>query len=108
MSPINSVIFDGVVSTDIEVKSADEGVFTVVHHRYYKVGEQNEVEETSIHVIVRGTQFTHATSIKGIKGKGIRVVGRLCNYEDGVSLFSEHMEFKPGSYNSGKYTFKFD
>jgi single-stranded DNA-binding protein len=108
MIPINSVIFEGVVSTDIEVTSADEGVFTVTHHRYYKVGEQNEVEETSVNVIVRGEQFAHATSIKGIKGKGIRVVGRLYDYEDGLSLFSEHMEFKPGSVNSGKYTFKFD
>jgi hypothetical protein len=104
MNEINSVIVEGVVSVGLKAISDYEGTFTVTTHRYYKVGEEKKCEETSVHVIVSDVFFKRIS--KNIEGRGIRVVGRLCNYMGGLSLFAECLEFKGGAIKSGKYTFK--
>lgn len=105
MNEINSVIVEGVVSTKLKAISDYEGTFTVTTHRYYKVGEENKCDETFVHVIASSTLFK-GISDKNIEGRGIRIVGRLCNHMGGLSLFAEHLEFKAGAIKSGKYTFK--
>lgn len=106
MNDINSCIIEGVVSTKLAY-SAYEGTFTVTSHRYEKVGEEMKCEETFVHVIVRGKLLEFASE-KCIEGRGIRVVGRFCNYNGGLSLFAEHLEFKANVNRIGKYNFKRD
>ena len=106
MNNINSCIVEGVVSTGLS-HSDYEGTFTVTSYRYEKVGEEMKCEETFVHVIVRGNMLKFA-SIKNIEGRGIRVVGRLCNYNGGLSLFAELLEFKANVNRIGKYNFKRD
>jgi len=107
MSPLNSVVLEGVVSARVKVLSSDEATFTVTNHRYYKVGEEDADEETFIHVILHGQSFDVLTP-KISEGRGVRIVGRLCNREGNLSLFCEHLEFKPNVNKIGKYNFKRD
>lgn len=107
MNDLNSVILEGAVSTKLKAVSSEEGTFTVATHRYYKVGGSNEVEETFVHVYLRGMMLDFASN-KDIEGRKVRIVGRLCQRDGNLSLFCEHLEFKGGVIKSGIYNFKRD
>lgn len=108
MNELNSVIVEGVVSTRLYA-SEEEGTFTITSHRYSKVGDERREEVTFVHVIVRGNLLKYAIEVKGFEGRGICVVGRLCNYNGGLSLFAEHIEFKRGTVTKvGNYNFQRD
>jgi len=114
MNNLNSILVEGKLKEQAVVKIVDKYVearFTVVSRRYYreipsdqKPDEEEELDEKSenvkleknyVPVLVEGGLAERCGKL-GIKGKGVRVVGRLQYPENGTAIIvAEHVEFTP-------------
>lgn len=110
MNNLNSLILEGEILADAELKESLHGSFTEIVigvKRFYKNAANEKVEEESRFAVqafgnVAG-MLTRDDSKRGKKGQGVRIVGRLKQERwecDGrkcakVVVLAEHIEFKP-------------
>lgn len=108
MEGMNSVILEGNVTKDAEVKATPNDTkycnITLAVNHYYKQRNGTTVEEVSFFDVLAWGKLAQACSESAKKGTGMRVVGRLKqdrwkNEEDKtrskVILVAEHIEFLP-------------
>ena len=106
MNALNSVLIEGNMTRDPEIKYTNSGTavttFSIASNRYYKKGEDFE-NEVSYFDIEAWAKLAESCNAYGKKGRGVRVVGRLKQErweKDGktmskVKVIAEHVEFKP-------------
>lgn len=114
MNNLNSLILEGEILADAELKESLHGSFTEIVigvKRFYKNAANEKVEEESRFAVQAfGTIADLLTGNNGhtkhgLKGQGVRVVGRLKQERyscDGrrcarVIVVAEHIEFKPAA-----------
>ena len=106
MNHLNTLLIEGNFVRDPEIKTTPKNTaickFSIASTRYFKAGEGYE-KEVSYFDIEAWAKLAEAISIKGKKGIGCRLVGRLkqdrWNDPDGkprskVVIVAEHVEFK--------------
>jgi single-strand DNA-binding protein len=107
MNALNSILIEGNVVRDPIVKETPRGTavctFSIASNRYYKQDDEFE-EETSFFDVESWGKLADACGKGCLKGRGVRVVGRLKQDRwtgtDGknvskVKVIAEHVEFKP-------------
>jgi single-strand DNA-binding protein len=107
MNDLNSVLIEGNLVSDAEMKSTAKGTpvctFQVASNRYYKQDSGME-REVSFFTVETWAKLAESAGNLGRKGRGVRVVGRLkqerWNDRDGkaqsrVIIVAEHVEFRP-------------
>ncbi len=107
MSNLNSVLIEGNLTRDPELKTLPSGTptctFGIATNRYYKVQGEKKQEVSYFDVEVWSKNAENCSQYLK-KGSGVRVVGRLkmdaWTGEDGgrktkVKIVAEHVEFKP-------------
>lgn len=107
MNALNSILIEGNVVRDAVVKETPRGTlvctFSIASNRYYRQGDEYE-QETSFFEVETWAKHAEACGKNCVKGRGIRVVGRLkqdrwTNPEgknfSKVKVVAEHVEFKP-------------
>lgn len=107
MLQINSLILEGTVAENCEVLEPKTGFlvgkFPIRVDRFYKNKNGENVEESSYFDIETYGLMTEKLSSKIVKGRGIRVVGRLkqetwtdseSKNHSRVFVVAEHIEFK--------------
>ncbi len=109
MNLMNQVILEGNVVRDSLVKATPRGskfcVMPIAVNRYYKDSQGSFAKETGFYnVEAWGEKFSSFVVTNALKGRGVRVVGRLkqdrWKNEDGKSfskiyVVAEHIDFKP-------------
>ena len=106
MNNLNSVLVEGSLVRDAEVKTLGNGSmvcnFSIATNRYYKKNENFE-KETSYFDVQAWGKLAEACGSKGQKGRWVRVVGRLKQdrwaTQDGKSMSKiiivpDHVEFR--------------
>jgi single-stranded DNA-binding protein len=98
MSMLNSVLIEGLLVADPETRKTSKGlpmcVFQVVSGRFYRE-EGKLCEELSHFNIEAYGSIAEICCARGVKGLGVRVVGRLKeNGNGGVVIIAEHVEFR--------------
>jgi single-strand DNA-binding protein len=113
MNGLNSILLEGNLTRDPEVRSTASGSivcsFSIASNRSFKKGDEWENEVSFFDIEVWGKLAENiGTYCK--KGRGVRVVGRLKQERwtdaDGKSrsktkIISEHVEFKPEKTQEG-------
>ena len=107
MNNLNSVLVEGNLVRDPSFNRSKRGDpvanFTIASHRYYNSSGVMEKEVSFFDVVAWGAR-AEAVKLKGVKGRGVRVVGRLkqdrWTEEDGtkrskIEIYAEHVEFRP-------------
>lgn len=107
MNNLNSVLIEGSLVRDAELRSAPEGAsicaFTIASSRCYRDDSGTEKEVSFFNVEARAKLAETAGNL-GRKGCGVRVVGRLkqelCQSAGGKTysktvIVAEHLEFRP-------------
>lgn len=107
MLQLNSLILEGTVAENCEVSEPKAGFlvgkFPIRVNRFYKNNQGENVRESSYFDIETYGLMTEKLSSKIVKGRGVRVVGRLKQetYTDTenknhsrVYVVAEHIEFK--------------
>jgi len=106
MNSLNSIIMEGNLTRDVEMKYLQSGVavasFDIAVNRSFKKGDGWE-EEVSFFRIEAWGKLAESCNEYISKGRGVRVVGRLKQdrWEDegktrsSVKIIAEHVEFKP-------------
>jgi single-strand DNA-binding protein len=101
MNNLNSILLEGNLQKAPVMQTTKKGnpftSFPMVSNRYYKTEDETiDQEETKLNVYAYG-KLAEAIVENGLKGRGIRVVGRVGNSPDGKSLviIAEHCEFRP-------------
>ena len=98
MNMLNSIILDGTIQEDILLGEAN-GIKTAS----FKIGvDRTELRPdgtkgkvtSSFEVVTYGT-LAEVTNKHGVKGRGIRIVGRLKQENSRVFVIAEHIEYKP-------------
>ncbi len=108
MNQLNSLILEGNVATDCVITKPKPdflvGRFSMGVERFYKNKENEMTKEISYFDIECYGMMAEQLSSKIIKGRGIRVIGRLKqetwtdsenNNHSRVFVVAEHIEFKP-------------
>ena len=108
MNSLNQVIIEGNVVRQPEQKTCKNGAaycrVPIAVNRYYKNSEGQYVDDVSFFDISTFGKLSEACEKWCLKGRGIRVVGRLkqniSTDENGrktsrVDIIAEHIEFKP-------------
>lgn len=107
MNALNSILIEGNVVRDALVKETPRGTqvctFSIASNRYYRQDDEYE-QETSFFEVETWAKLAEACGKNCLKGRGIRVVGRLKqdrwtspegkNFSK-VKVVAEHVEFKP-------------
>jgi len=114
MNSLNSVLIEGNVTRDAELKYTPSGspvcTFSIAVNRSYKKGDDYEKEVSFIDVETWG-KLAESCAKNLTKGRGTRVVGRIkqerWNDTDGkarskIKIVGEHVEFKPVFKNSSE------
>jgi len=107
MNALNSILIEGNVVRDPVVKETPRGSsvcnFSIASNRYYKQEDEFE-QETSFFDVEGWGKLADACGKGCLKGRGVRVVGRLkqdrWTDSDGkncskIKVVAEHVEFKP-------------
>lgn len=107
MNSLNSILLEGNVVRDPAIKETPRGTlvcsFSVASNRSYKQDDEYE-QETSFFEVESWSKLAEQCSKHCLKGRGVRVVGRLkqdrWESQDGkkytkVKIVAEHVEFKP-------------
>ena len=114
MNNLNSILIEGNLVRDAENRTTTKGTsactFTIATNRYYKKEKDSDLEkEVSFFNVEAWAKLAEACSVKGRKGRGVRVVGRLkqnrWNDSEGkphakVTIVAEHVEFRPETKQS--------
>lgn len=107
MNSLNSILVEGNVVRDPIVKETPRGStvcnFSIASNRYYKQDDEYE-QETSFFEIESWSKLAESCGKGCLKGRGVRVVGRLKqdrwtgsdgkNYSK-IKVVAEHVEFRP-------------
>ncbi len=107
MNTLNSILVEGNIVRDPVVKETPKGTkvctFSLASNRYYKINDGYE-QETSFFDVESWGQEAERCMTECIRGRGIRVVGRLKqdrwvgaegkNYSR-VKIVADHIEYKP-------------
>lgn len=107
MNSLNSILIEGNVVRDPVVRETPKGtlvcLFSIASNRFYRQDEGLE-KETSFFDVESWSKLAETCEKNCIKGRGVRVVGRLKqdrwtgtdgkNYYK-VKVVAEHIEFKP-------------
>lgn len=107
MNALNSILIEGNVVRDAVIKETPRGTqvctFSIASNRYYRQDDEFE-QETSFFEVETWAKLADACGKNCLKGRGIRVVGRLKqdrwtspegkNFSK-VKVVAEHVEFKP-------------
>lgn len=112
MNNLNSIILEGNLTADPELKSTPNGTavasFRVGSNRFYKNGMGDRVDEASFFDIEVWSRLAETCSEYLTKGRGVRVVGRLKqdrwtdpdgNHQSRIKIVGEHVEFRPRKIN---------
>jgi len=107
MNALNSILIEGFLVEDSIGKETPNGtkvcVFKISSSRYFKMGEETE-QETSYFDIECWGKLAESCVKNCLKGRGVRVVGRLkqdrWTGEDGkpfskIKVVADHVDFKP-------------
>jgi len=108
MNQLNSVIVEGNVTKQPVLKEPVPGFkvadFTIGVNRYYKDKNGEGKEEVSFVPVQVMNKMAEYAVEKCVKGRGVRVVGRLKQdrwknsedkWESRMMIVAEHMEYKP-------------
>lgn len=106
MNHLNSIILEGNLTKDGELKNTSFSVcsLSVAVNRSYKNKDGEWVDEVSFFDVECFGNMAEVAAKNAVKGRGIRVVGRLKQDrwadENGktfskVKVIAEHIEFKP-------------
>lgn len=107
MNMLNSIILEGDITKvgTLECQFTDVPQITVIIavERTFRGSKGNTVSEVSEFEVIAYGKTAEFLSKKGVKGQGIRVVGRLKQFKwlDGekelskVIVVAEHIEYKP-------------
>jgi len=116
MNNLNSILIEGNLVRDAEIRTTTKGTssctFTIASNRYYQKENDSKFEkEVSFFDVESWSKLAEACSVKGRKGRGVRVVGRLkqnrWNDTEGkshskVTIVAEHVEFRPETKQSSR------
>ena len=99
MNALNSILIEGNVIANPEKRETPHGTtvcdFKIASSRFYRQDETTE-EEKSIFDIESRAKLAESCAEHCTEGRGVRVVGRLKQCEDGrIKVVAEHVEFKP-------------
>jgi single-strand DNA-binding protein len=98
MNSLNSILLEGnLTDGPISTHSSEKTPicrFTVESYRYYKAGDVFE-KEVSRFEVETWAGLAQKCTLELAEGRGVRVVGRLKQYQDGIKIIAEHVEFKP-------------
>jgi len=99
MNALNSILIEGNVIANPEKRETPRGTtvcdFKIASSRFYRQDETTE-EEKSIFDIELWAKLAESCAEHCTEGRGVRVVGRLKQCEDGrIKIVAEHVEFKP-------------
>ena len=108
MNQLNSIIIEGNVVRDAVLLEPSEGFkvckLSIAVNRFYKNKNDQAAEEVSffdVECFGKSAEYCHK---KAVKGRGLRVVGRLKQYswkdsegklQSRVFVIAEHIEYKP-------------
>jgi len=110
MNNLNSILIEGNLVRDPLLKTTPKGTqvcsMKFASNRYYKLDDQSSgfEKETNFFDVETWGRLAEACSVKGKKGRGLRVVGRLKqdrwndpegNLRSKVTIVAEHIEFRP-------------
>lgn len=108
MNPLNSLLIEGNVVRDVELRTVAENKklcsFSLAVNRYTAKGDGTYSQNTSYFDVDCWDKVAQVASEQAMKGRGIRIVGRLVQEtwkdKDGkncskVKILAEHVEFKP-------------
>ena len=108
MNQLNSLILEGNLTRDAIVTEPVAGFkkasLTLACNRWYKNRNNEDVTEVSFFDIEAYGNIAEYTKTKALKGRGIRVVGRLKqdswkdndgNTKSRVYVVAEHIEYRP-------------
>jgi single-strand DNA-binding protein len=115
MNNLNSVLIEGNMVSDPVIRSTAKGTsvctFSMVSSRFYRGGSGIEKEVSFFDIETRSVLAESCEKL-GYKGRGVRLVGRLKQYNwtdsDGkshskVTIAAEHIEFRPDVSNELTY-----
>ena len=99
MNALNSILIEGNVVANPEMRETPRGTtvcdFKIASSRFYRQDETTE-EEKSVFEIESWAKLAESCAEHCTEGRGVRVVGRLKQCEDGtIKVVAEHVEFKP-------------
>ena len=99
MNTLNSILIEGNVIATPEKRELPRGTtvcdFKIASSRFYRQDETVE-EEKSIFDIESWGKLAESCAANCTEGRGVRVVGRLKQCEDGsIKVVADHVEFKP-------------
>jgi single-strand DNA-binding protein len=99
MNALNSILIEGNVIANPEKRETPRGTtvcdFKIASSCFYRQDETTE-EEKSIFDIELWAKLAESCAEHCTEGRGVRVVGRLKQCEDGrIKVVAEHVEFKP-------------
>jgi single-strand DNA-binding protein len=99
MNALNSILIEGNVIADPEKHERPRGStvcsFKIASSRFYRQDETTK-EEKAIFDIEAWAKLAESCTVHCTEGRGVRVVGRLKQCEDGsIKVVAEHVEFKP-------------
>jgi len=99
MNALNSILIEGNVIANPEKRETPRGTtvceFKIASSRFYRQDENTE-EEKYIFDIESWAKLAESCAEHCTEGRGVRVVGRLKQCEDGrIKVVAEHVEFKP-------------
>lgn len=108
MNQLNSIILEGNLTKDAELREPKDGfnvcTFSMGVNRWYKNKNDESVEEVSYFDVETYGKMAEYCSKKAVKGRGVRVVGRLKQnvWKDAdnkthskVYVVAEHIEYRP-------------
>ncbi|MBR7063738.1 MAG: single-stranded DNA-binding protein [Treponema sp.] len=108
MNQLNSLILEGNITRDVEVKETPHGYkvckVPIAVNRFYRTSDGQSVDEVSYFDVEAFGKMAEYCEKHSEKGRGMRVVGRLkqdrWKTQEGkttskVSIVAEHIEFKP-------------
>ena len=114
MNNLNSVLLEGNMVRDPLVRTTQKGTsvcnFTIASNRFYKQDSNLEKEVGFFDVEAWG-KLADACCVQGLKGRGVRVVGRLkqdrWTGNDGknhakVAIVAEHVEYRSDFRKAGE------
>lgn len=117
MNPLNSVLLEGNVVRQPEIKHTGKGTphcsFPIASTRYWKSETGNYEEEVSFIDVTTWGALAQSCAEKAVKGRGVRIVGRLQQgrwkdtdgkMQSRVSIIAEHIDFKPERKKEGAET----
>lgn len=99
MNALNSILIEGNVIANMGKRETPRGAtvcdFKITSSRFYRKDEITE-EERSVFEIESWAKLAESCAEHCTEGRGVRVVGRLKQCEDGsIKVVAEYVEFKP-------------